>query len=254
MIHVYPEAALDLASIIDGAPAGATLSLSPGSYTCSSILIRRDLRICGEGRVFLDGRSQPGGILTVANGVRLRLSHLTLMNGLSVRGAAVRFLGRADFHAICCSFVDNSAVEGGALAASDGRVVLDTCGFVGNSARNRGGALLVEDTAELQVEWTSFKDNRAERGGVLWVGQRARARLQSCRILTGSWTPPVDVCGAVEGVPEVSLINTTITGDGSPVALSSVLTYRLRVGGCRLGRIVGQYEDYGDNVFTNPTG
>jgi predicted outer membrane repeat protein len=101
-------------------------------------------------------------LLTVATGQEMHLKSLTLRDGLSGDGGAIRSQGRLTLDQ--CRVIENQSTGGGGGISSSGNVTLRSCDLSGNTAASFGGAI-VFDNAKLQAENCLFAQNHANTGG-----------------------------------------------------------------------------------------
>ena len=172
----------DLAECLRNADDGAVIAVSDGEWP-GPFVVRRSLTLRGSGaaRCALVGSGE-GALLTVeGRGARVVLAGLTLRGGGETRaGGGVLVANGADLVVSAVVFADNRAAAfgGGALYLRRGRARLEDVAFDGNSG-GQGGAILVDNDAELTVVRCQFRSNQAaHRGGAIAVCGRARVRIE----------------------------------------------------------------------------
>ena len=115
-----------------------------------------------------------GGALTIRN--------VTLADGKASEGGAIRLSKGARVTAVNVIFRDSEATQGGAIATVSDDVWLDVDGssFIGNWARENGGALLIDGGA-VNIANSSWQANAAGRFGGALQGRQAGSKSPTAR-------------------------------------------------------------------------
>jgi len=106
-----------------------------------------------------------GRAFTVANGVRLTLINITIINGKDdFYGGAI--VNRGNIALTGCNFSNNKAPTGGAIY-NVGNSVLTGCIFTSNTATQMGGAFVNRDNGTSTFTSCTFSGNIATNGGAI---------------------------------------------------------------------------------------
>ncbi|WP_341502587.1 right-handed parallel beta-helix repeat-containing protein [Gallaecimonas sp. GXIMD4217] len=111
--------------------------------------------------ITLDGNNRHG-IFRVSEGVKAKISHLTLANGQAGTGGAVFNAGTLILSGMLLR--DNQAREGGALY-NQGQLQLINSTFFNNQAKQQGGA--VANLGHMVITHNTFHHNGAPNGGAI---------------------------------------------------------------------------------------
>lgn len=127
------------------------------------------LTINGNGKLILDGNSvsQKYPLVNISKSAVLNIDSVTLQNSInSAKGGAI-YVDGAKLNATNCNFINNSAANGGAIAAGvpAGRITIDKCIFKNNNATQSGGA--IHTVATIDITKSEFSDNFAKNGGAI---------------------------------------------------------------------------------------
>ncbi|MCE9625710.1 MAG: hypothetical protein K8R69_09740, partial [Deltaproteobacteria bacterium] len=159
--------------------------------------LNKNIQITGAGAQVsaIEGDAQ-SRIFDIADGKTVSLSDLTLRNGTSTTGGAIRNKGgtlnldsvhltqnsapQGDGGALyqvkgitniaASSFTANEAKNGGALYVAAGNVHLENSTLGKNSATDLGGGAIVINGAVLNVNYATISKNSAAEGGGIWGG------------------------------------------------------------------------------------
>lgn len=127
------------------------------------------LTINGDGRLTLDGNlvSQNGALITLSKSSVLNLNGVTLQNSVSTSNGGAVYVPAATLNVTSCIFKNNSAPNGGAIAAgaTQGRITINQSTFENNKANSNGGAIY--NIATTSVADTDFIKNTATNGGAI---------------------------------------------------------------------------------------
>ena len=121
--------------------------------------------------VILDGNHISAAAAMVENGGTLVLDNGALLKNAvnSGSGGAVYSQG-GSLRLEGCTFEDNQAEYGGAIAAPAGTVSMNQTAWSGNTAREAGGALWYGGTGSIDVgSGTEFTGNEAKNGGAVYA-------------------------------------------------------------------------------------
>ncbi|WP_225369316.1 hypothetical protein [Methanobrevibacter arboriphilus] len=114
-----------------------------------------------------------GGAINFAiQSVGSQLINCNFTNNSASTGGAIKILN-TDILIRNCKFTSNIATSGGAINLRDSKVRLENSTFTSNSAANNGGAIYndlsnVSRNGYLNISSSSFKDNNAVNGGVIY--------------------------------------------------------------------------------------
>ncbi len=174
-----------LSGAVAAAPAGAVIRVRPGIYA-ETVTITTDLTLVGtdpgQGAV-LDGAGRRP-LLRITAAVTCRLENLSFRRGLADRGGAMTVAAGAVVDVIHCSFLDNTARQGGGavwIAGADTWAEFLVCHFQHNRAGEHAGAVAATDQAELTLRGCTFFGNTATAdGGAVVARSPAPLTVQDC--------------------------------------------------------------------------
>ena len=162
-----------LDSLIQNTPVNGTIKLV-NNYTYSSgdsidgIVISKDITIDGDGHM-VDG-ANTASIFNITNNAHVTLKNIILSNAIGTNGSAITLTSRENVEIINATFINNSALNGGAIyiAAADTSSITSSSSianskFIGNSAEN-GGAIYVGGTLT-SISSSAFINNKATNDG-----------------------------------------------------------------------------------------
>ncbi len=153
---------------------GETVNIANGTYTGENntgISIDRNMTLIGQSRegTIIDGENL-SRIFTIKDGITVTLQNLTIQNGKTGYGAAIR--SRATLNIINCTFTDNNATDyGGAIYNNGTLTVMDsiftqnTAPFYGDPYTTYGGAIY--NDLYLIIVGSTFTNNTAAFGGAI---------------------------------------------------------------------------------------
>ncbi|WP_190884876.1 putative Ig domain-containing protein [Spirosoma profusum] len=257
------QAMLDIAATTCPGPFTITASVS-GTINLASVLpdITKDITFIGPGASNLTVRRNSGGnyrIFTIPNTNTVSFDGFTIADGFADQseGGGIKNFGTLTLSN--CILRNNQTNEngGGVQNAIGGRLTVTNCRFEGNSAvlnlNTGGGGGVVHDGSFLSITNSTFISNSATSGGGLFTGS-ANASVANC-LFTGNMalsgggmesraatTITITNCtfsnntaenvgGAVSGVGDKSIINTTISqnksnGGGITIYNNSTVTFK----------------------------
>lgn len=127
------------------------------------------LTINGDGRLTLDGNyiSQNMPVINVGKSATLNLNSVTIQNAVSTSNGGGVLANSSKINITGCTFKNNIALNGGAVAATvpAGRITIDNTVFNKNKGTQNGGA--VYSVATLDLTNSTFENNEAENGGAI---------------------------------------------------------------------------------------
>ncbi|MCL4683691.1 hypothetical protein KJ059_02955 [Myxococcota bacterium] len=136
-------------------------------------------------------------VLSVAPGVSLTLSGVTIAGALAPAGApggGLQVLAGADVTLQDCVFSGNAAASGGAVSITQGALRVERCTFVGNDATagatGAGGAIR-NDRSQVEIVNSTFSDNTSGAGrgaAVATLGAGATTRIHSTSVIGNGTT------------------------------------------------------------------
>ena len=177
-------------TVVDGCIAGTgddTIIVPAGTYTLTAVYdtaiwnwgdvglprVTAPLTITGDslgGTEIVRDMAAPKFTILQVSGTTLTLNYLTLENGDAFGGMAEG--GAVDFHASALIvndsiFINNHAVEGGALCADhfSGILTVNRSAFYGNTADQRGGAIYISPYSDISITDSIFDGNTAVNDG-----------------------------------------------------------------------------------------
>ncbi|MBE6506259.1 MAG: hypothetical protein E7Z73_11125, partial [Methanobrevibacter millerae] len=162
-----------LDSLIQNTPVNGTIKLV-NNYTYSSgdnvngIVISKGITIDGDGHT-IDG-ANTASIFSITNNAHVTLKNIILSNARGTNGSAVTLTSRENVEIINATFINNSALNGGAIYidSADTSSITSSSSimsskFIDNSAEN-GGAIYVSGTLT-SISSSSFIGNKATNDG-----------------------------------------------------------------------------------------
>ncbi len=219
----------------DPSPTVDTIVLPPNTLFSSTDPYRTSNRMVsdlGDGLIIEGNGSTleraPGavkkfGLLRIVNS-DVTLRNLTLRNGDASdsetpgqNGGAVVILSAADVLFENVQFIDNRAIDGGAIhsTAQLAPEIRDSL-FRGNVAENNGGAIAQPRFAVIQyaggafIANSVFEDNQAEFGGALWIEQSRAVIVDST--LTGN-SALIGGAMYMDFSYQTHIVNSTVSGN-----------------------------------------
>lgn len=99
----------------------------------------------------------------IFNNSKFELSNSIFSNNSSKEGGSIftTYNNQITFNG--CIFKNNSAGSGGAIS-NDGKLLVDGCDFIKNSANYKGGAICIEFGSDLNIRKSNFNENSSEIG------------------------------------------------------------------------------------------
>ena len=167
---------------VNDSDMGYTIILD-GTYLIDGnrgISVNKQLSFIGINNATLDAKNL-GPIFTLGtSGVSFK--DITFKNGRSIKGGA--FFCEWDGVFVNCSFVNNSAREGGAVYNMIGECSFVNCSFVNNSASSDGGAICGDYSSSASIINCSFVNNSASSdGGAVFI---AGGSVVNCSFVNNS--------------------------------------------------------------------
>lgn len=127
------------------------------------------LNIIGEGRLTLDGNliSQSYPLINVAKSATLNIETVKFQNAVSTSNGGAILLANSIVNIKNCTFENNKAASGGAVAATvaAGRITVDNTIFKSNIATSNGAAIYT--VATFEITNSTFQNNSAVNGGAI---------------------------------------------------------------------------------------
>jgi len=179
---------------------GAGVSVEGGSRAIiNDCIIENNLNTSSGGGLYMSG----GG--TVTNTI--------IRNNVSTgNGGGVLLLGSLQKTFINCQFINNTGLEGGAMAygMTGDQLDMSGCVFTSNTATSRGGAIAVLGSSSagiVEAEDCEFISNRAEyAGGAIWISDQDTFRAYNTLFIENSAS---DDGGAIRNEQVVEAVNCT---------------------------------------------
>ncbi|MBZ0263390.1 hypothetical protein K8I28_01865, partial [bacterium] len=193
VLHV-PEDFEVINTAVEFAELRDTILINDGSYTESIQISASALTIASH--YLLDGdtthilETNITGLVnipafTLTRGNEYNFVGIGLINcnlGIDMGGSAVSaYSCNTSFN--FCRFIDNRAAGAGALFLQDGQSHFTDCVFIGNSARNDGGAITI-DRHQTVFDNCTFLQNSAEGSGACIAAFASSGTIKGCSFLT----------------------------------------------------------------------
>ena len=143
-----------------------TIYIANGTYNESRIYIDKNMNIIGENQdnTIINGQKSGYSIFTIASGVTVTITNLTLTNGTAEEyGGAIYNSGNLNVNN--STFTNSTANYNGGAIYNEGNLTLGNSTFTGNTA-NAGGAITNVD-GTLTVGNSTFTGNTAPHGGAI---------------------------------------------------------------------------------------
>lgn len=137
------------------------------------INIAKDLTIQGAGKdqTFIDASSMDR-IFRIADGYKVTIKDLTLMNGDASKGGAIKVRPGATLNVVNCNLMNNGASQGGAIY-NFGTTTITNCLFENNEVipNLSGGAIYTQCGSSLTVTGSTFTGNKdnSNHGGAIYA-------------------------------------------------------------------------------------
>lgn len=186
---------------------GAVFSSNVATESGGALWVGARALVNVTGGRFTNNTAEFGGAAAVESGGTAIISNCDmLMNtATSGSGGAAHIMGRA--HIDGSNFEGNIAKldSGGAVMVSGQLALLnaDSCDFTGNMAKEAGGALRVDDKAQVELKHSNFSHNMATFGGAISVVRETNAYFY------GGWmnhNNATERGGAIHTILEVSTV------------------------------------------------
>lgn len=146
-------------------------------------------------------------------GGKLTVNDLTLSDGASYAGGAIRARQGSELTINNSVLRGNSAVVGGAVRVSRGRLTIDGSSFYDNQSEYQGGAIHVYDS-EARISQSAINENYAARSGGAVYFRAADAELLNTTMSGNSadmWDGAIQTLGG-----DIDLVHVTIANNSAP--------------------------------------
>jgi len=229
------EAFTSVNSALNLTDSGATFFIATGTYQESTLALSQSYNLIGDrtGPTILDGLSNKR-IIDVEGGVdpiQLRLENLTLTNGAAnaENGGALRLHNSNNISAtlINCSIGESTAALGGAISIEDGaQLSLIQSTFHDNSSTTSGGAISVDLNSSATLLHATLSGNESPNGGGIIVDTGGTVDLKNSLIVGNTSTSANDDLEGAFTSDGSNFIGDpgTATGLGSDATLNSTST------------------------------
>ncbi|AEG18409.1 Ig-like domain-containing protein [Methanobacterium paludis] len=147
------------------APNG-TVYITNGTYNESNIIIDKNMNIIGESQsgTIINGQKTGNSIFTIASGVTVTITNLTLTNGTAEEyGGAIRNFGNLTVNN--STFTNNNADNCGGAIYNEGNLTVGNSTFTGNTANQYGGGAIA-NFRTLTVGNSTFTNNSIDGSNV----------------------------------------------------------------------------------------
>lgn len=216
----------DLRDVLEDAPEGAVVTLTPGVYAAGLAVSRSvHLRASEAGAVTLDGDGRGAVVWVDADGIDVTLTGLQLTNGHAGAGGAVSLRGFSTLTLRDCEISGSHAREGAgdAVFADAGTLALhDT--RVRGGGRAAGALVLATGVATLRLCRCELS---AAGTAALALKDHVEATVEDCALRNGGG-PGVTVAGTRSRRPEVVIRRGSV--DAAPsLSLRARFPGRVRV-------------------------
>ena len=157
----------DIQTAINNASNGETITLS-GLYTGDGtrITINKTLTIIGKNDATLDAKGKSGIFYITKEKVTLK--NIKFINGNYDTGGAIEYwqvMYSDESSIINCTFINNTANEGGAIGKLAYKNKIKNCTFLNNTANSGGGAICMDAASRFEISECTFTNNKANGEG-----------------------------------------------------------------------------------------
>ena len=146
-------------------------------------------------------------------GGKLTVNNLTLIDGVSYAGGAIRVRNGGELTINNSDLRGNSAVAGGAILINRGKLTIDGSSMQDNHAEYQGGALHASET-NVRISRSAINENGSERSGGAIYFEVAEAELINSTVsgnTAGMWGGAFDALGG-----HTDLVHVTIADNSAP--------------------------------------
>lgn len=172
-----------LQELLDAAEPHQTLTLPPGRIL-GTFVIDRPLSLRGAGAeqtILTSDGTGPVFAVEATEGT-VHIAEMALNQGRCFFGGGLSIDNGARVEVSGCLFSQNRAPtgRGGAIAIDSGELLVSECTFAWNAAKV-GGALFAGGDARVQIVATIVDDNLSLRGGAIAIEDGAQVDVWTCR-------------------------------------------------------------------------
>lgn len=235
------ESGRSLGEVVARAPSGAVLDLAPGIYL-GPLVFRRGMILRGSGDLTrIQVRPGAGSVVRVETEERVRLESVLIEGGRAEAGGGLAMNG-GELSLFNVQIRDCSATRsGGALHVANGRVHAERLRIHGVKA-TKGGALHVSGvSSDLTIVDAEIRQTEAEQGGAAVVADGAQLQLEAVSVFRarasrreGGQTLWVDDRGTKVTLQRVRFGDAPV---GQPIVNAGAKA-RILVEGCDLPKLV----------------
>jgi hypothetical protein len=217
---------------------GDTLYLLPGTYTAGDTLPLLHVAPAQAGvtvtsspeePAVLDGQGFPRPVLFLeGGGAQTRIELVTVTGGAAESGqwfaGGGAFLSEASAILFACTFQDNAAVVGGAVAAEAGEPVIQRCEFLDNSSASTGGAVNLYACVAEVLDCSMLGNDCADDGGGL-NGYQSTVTIRNTLMAGNQAGDDGGGLALLQGTQELSYLtldSNSCVDDGAGILLSAV--------------------------------
>ena len=180
---------------------GKTIVVKEGVYEISTFNVLGNVTIIGDkSKTILRQTNGILGMLEIDNGNIVHLINLTFIDGYATPSpdALIHVADDSVVYIAGCEFLNNSAIEGGAISISTGgSVYVDDSYFHDNKAiLGRNGGAIYVDRGYLFVSNSIFENNTAGDGGAIYLGFPSEATIINSTFINNSATGSSNYAGS----------------------------------------------------------
>ncbi|MCE7699972.1 MAG: Ig-like domain repeat protein, partial [Methanobacterium paludis] len=210
-----------------------TLHLMAGTYTGTGnngLNLTKNVNIVGENQNnTLINAAKSGNIFTVNSGLTVKITNLTLTNGIATNGGAIYNNGNLTI--TNCTFTNNKATnQGGAIYDYQSNLTLSGCTFTDNTASISFGGAIYNYQSNLTLSGCIFTSNTASNwGGAICNAYGSSLNMSNCTFSSNAAT---NQGGAIANVGINAILNgsncifsnNTATTDGGAIYNNGITT------------------------------
>lgn len=220
---VCPDGSCEYSNIqqaITDASSGDTVTVGPGTYLESDLVINKDLTLVGAGLdITTIDAQQAARVLKVWGNVTVSVSGLTLTGGSEqlFQGGGGLYVKDATVHLANCR-VSNSRVSGnipsGGIAFRGSAIgTIDSCWIDGNTSNLEGAGLRVYGSADVTVTNTLFENNAAGTQGGGASADGSSVLSISGSTFSGNTAGTAGAALAARGSSTITVSSSSLAGD-----------------------------------------
>lgn len=178
-----------------------TIIVEEGIYEISTFNVLGNVTIVGEkSKTILKQTNGVLGMLEIDNANIVKLINLTFIDGYATPSpdALIHVADDSKVYIDNCEFLNNSAIEGGAISISTGGSVYITDSYFHNNKANlgRNGGVIYADRGYLYIANSLFANNTAGDGGAIYLGFPSEALIINTTFINNTATGSSSTAGS----------------------------------------------------------